>query len=36
MIVSLCLDRRINDPVINWDELVEIADFDPSQLHLHQ
>jgi hypothetical protein len=35
MIVSLGLDYRINDPVSNWDELVAIAEFDPSDLHLY-
>jgi hypothetical protein len=36
MIVSLCLDRRINDPIRNRDELVAIAEFDPSDLPLRR
>jgi len=36
MIGSLRLDHRINEPVINWDVVVAIAEIDPSDLHLRQ
>jgi hypothetical protein len=34
MYSSLGVDHWINDPARNWDELVKIAEADPSYLHL--